>query len=185
MPIVTDILTKSYSNNPTINEFLKKKTPYFRRSFFEYAFLKAYYCGSVFLNSNNNATCLILYPNKFSFRFRLFSKSIFVALFRIGLKNLLFSIKVQRSLIKVHKNINVAHLWFLGTSPDYIKKGEATFLMKEIIEHYKKNKIDLYVESRLKENTGFYKKLGFKQYSNLSVGHITWDCLKIENNKIY
>lgn len=163
------ILTKSFNDNKSANYVLKDKKDLDK--LFKYSLEKGFLFGDVWINENENACAIIINPKRKKFSLPsiwLDIKLIFQVVGIINVRKVLHKETVTSNTLP--KNLDYAHLWFLGVSPEHQGKGLGSILLKEIINYYRDKKEAICLETSTLKNLPFYEKEGFKVYDTKEFG---------------
>mgnify|MGYP000126705508 CR=1 FL=1 len=165
--LVTDILYKAFVTieiDNSISFVVKQDAKKNKRLRFlmEYLFLTSFEFGEVFITNNKKACLLINYPHLQKATFKNCYWKLLLIFKTIGFNNVLKVLKRERELNKHSISTPHIHPIIMGVSKEYQNKGIGVRLIKEVILHFKNNKLPCIIETTSKENLRLYKKFGFK-----------------------
>lgn len=171
--IVTQILTRSFDTNKSVNFVVKqdkKRTERIRR-LMEYSFDISNLYGDVFLSDDKKAVALIIWPDKKGETFRSILKDVNLTLNAIGISNAMNVLKREAKIKSNHPDpTEYLHLWFIGVAPEHQGNGHGSRLLQEIKDKYKSTKRLLYLETSTLKNLPWYERFGFEIFSTLEFG---------------
>jgi ribosomal protein S18 acetylase RimI-like enzyme len=179
-PLVTQILTKAFDTNNSVNYTVKQDEKRKERikKLMEYSFDVCYLFGAVYLSDDKKACALILFPDNKKTTLKTLLLDAQLALQVIGLT------RIKRVLdreSRIHSGYPagqpIFYVWFLGVDTAYQGKGIGKALLGELIKKSKELKRPLYLETSMPENVPFYLKSGFQVYNQLNFGHTLY-CMR-------
>lgn len=184
--VIVDILTKAYDHNETINETILQGSirSYRLRKLMEFSIFVCTEFGKVYLSDNKQSVALVLFPDLRRTTIKTIWWDIQFLFTISGFSRSLKALSREKAVSKTHPAGKIYHLWYLGTNPSEAGKGFGGDLIKELIVDAQSNNRTLCVESRIEENTKWYKKFGFSVYDELIHNGRKWSCMKIEARKL-
>lgn len=165
--LVTDILYKAFTNikkDNSITFIVKQDAKKNKRLRFlmEYLFLTSFEFGEVFISNNKKACLLIKFPHLQKNTLKNSYWKLLLIIKTIGFINVLKVLKRERELNKHHIKTPHIHPIIMGVSNEYQNRGIGVRLIKEVLMHFKNNKLPCIIETTTEENLKLYKKFGFK-----------------------
>lgn len=174
--LVTDILTRSFANNNSVNYIAGKKN---RRilALMDYSFEVCSLFGEVWLSKDKKACALILYPDKKRTTLKTILLDIKLIKQCIGIRNIKKVLVRESKIEKIKPKTTMTYLWFIGVAPDHQHTGIGSKLLEEIISQ---STAPLYLETSTEKNLPWYEQFGFQIYGELNLGY-TMYFLRKEN----
>lgn len=177
--LVVNILTASFADNKSVNYIVKQDS---RRQLrvmrlMEYSFDTCNRFGEILLSNDKKACALILFPDKKRTTLQSIISDIKLIIGCMGLLKAKKAMTREAIIRKIHPSIPFAYLWFIGVHPAEQNKGIGSALLKEVIEKYYTDNRAIYLETSTEKNLPWYKKYGFKTYSELDFGYRLY-CMK-------
>ncbi|GGI23321.1 GNAT family N-acetyltransferase [Pedobacter mendelii] len=171
--LVTDILSKSFDANQSVNYIVKQdqKREQRLKALMDYSFDVCYLFGDVYLSDNNHACALILYPDKKKTTLKSIILDIQLMLNSIGITNINKALDRESKIKKTQSKDQMYYLWFIGVAPEYQGLGFGSDLMNELIEDSRTQERNIYLETSTLKNLPWYKTLGFKIYNELELSY--------------
>jgi ribosomal protein S18 acetylase RimI-like enzyme len=177
--IVVDLLACSFKNNKSVNHTViqdSRKTQRIK-ALMEYSFETCFRFGNVFLNAEKNACALVLYPDKKRNTPAAIWQDIQLIMKAIGLFNISYVIKRQKSVHDLHPAVPIFYLWYIGVAPHDSGKGLGSTLLRDVCDYAKKEQRPVFLETSTESNIPWYIKNGFELYLQLKVPY-TLSCFK-------
>ena len=171
--LIVEILTTSFDENQSVNYIVKqdqKRTKRIRE-LMDYSFEICYNYGEVFLSDVNNASALVLYPDKKKTTLKSIWLDIRLVLKSIGIGNIKKALSRETKIKQKQLKAKMYYLWFIGVRPEVQSTGVGTKLLNEIISHSKKKNRPIGLETSTVKNLPWYEKFGFEQYDQLNLGY--------------
>lgn len=178
--LAVSILTKAYQYNDTINDTILQHGNRLRRleRLMAYSFDTAADFGKICFSDDGKAVALILFPDKQRITPVSILRDLHFLFFIAGPRRALRALGREKAVREAHTAQYISHIWYLATTPDAAGSGTGTALMQALMEDARNEGRPLYVESRIPENTAWYKKRGFEIYHRLEHDGRYWDCLR-------
>lgn len=160
---VVEILTESFIDNKSVNYILKKGGNKERKikDLMNYSFNLGMKKGDIFINEENNACSIIMYPKKKKYDFWSLIQDIKLVKNVIGLKKVIKVSKKEKEVSNHHPENNFAHLWYIGVEKKSQGRGLGTDFLNKICTYYKEKDLKIYLETSTEINIPFYKKSDF------------------------
>lgn len=167
--IVVNILTSSFKDNRSVNYIIRqdKKRLFRIRKLMEYAFDVCILSGSIILSDDKKGCALVVLPDKKKVSFKSVLLDIRLVYYCCGIMNVFKALKRESNIKSFHPTVSFKHLWFIGVNPADQNKG----IGSSILNHVIKDDIPVYLETSTIKNLPWYKKAGFKIYSELDFGY--------------
>lgn len=178
--LVTDILTRSFIDNKSVNYILKqdeKKEQRIKR-LMEYSFNICNLFGDVFISDDKNGCALIVMPDRKKTTLKSILLDIKMALFVIGLSNINKVISRESAISKIHPGKDIYYLWFIGVQPSERGRGVGSQLLNEIIRKAISEGKTICLETSTLKNIPWYEKHGFAIYREMDFGYKLY-CMKM------
>jgi len=171
--LVTDILTKSFDTNQSVNYIAKQDRKRLKRirALMDYSFEVCYMFGDVFLSDDRKACALILYPDKKKTTLKSILLDIKLILSCIGVENIKKAIARESKIKQLQPKELMYYLWFIGVDPEHQNEGIGSVLLDEIINDSKNKQRPIYLETSTLKNLPWYKKYGFQIYNELELSY--------------
>lgn len=174
--IVTNILVKSFQNDPHVSWLLEKcKNKNKLKILMNYVFDETIRRGEIYLTHDNAAVALWDSEQKERITLHFILRN-FSFLLRIGLSSVM---RILKSEGKVHKNFRkhkkYFHLFLISVMPESQGQGLASLLMNPILQEKTENGIPVFLETANKTNVEIYKRKGF----------VVFDILSQEDKELY
>jgi len=171
--LVTDILTKSFDTNQSVNYIAKQDRKRLKRirALMDYSFEVCYLFGDVFLSDDRKACALILYPDKKKTTLKSILLDIKLILSCIGVENIKKAIARESKIKQLQPKELMYYLWFIGVDPEHQNEGIGSILLDEIINDSKNKQRPIYLETSTLKNLPWYKKYGFQIYNELDLSY--------------
>ncbi|HEV7231181.1 MAG TPA: GNAT family N-acetyltransferase [Bacteroidia bacterium] len=168
---IIDILCQSFDKNKSVNFVIKpsvNRKPGIR-ALMQYSLEICDMFGQIYLNSEQDACALVLFPEKKRTTLKTVLLDAKLALSCVGITRI-WKILDREAKIKAHyPKTPICYLWFIGVSPEKQSKGKGSSLMRQIIEEH--DNTPIYLETSVPQNIAFYKRFGFDVYADLSFDH--------------
>jgi ribosomal protein S18 acetylase RimI-like enzyme len=177
--LITDILTRSFIDNKSINYIIKQdeKREQRIRGLMEYSFDICNLFGDVFISDDRNGCALIVMPDRNKVTIKSILFNIKMVLSVIGLSNIKKVISRESAISKIHPGKSIYYLWFIGVQPSEQGRGIGSQLLNEIIQKGTSEKKTICLETSTIKNIPWYEKHGFKIYRELDFGYKLY-CMK-------
>lgn len=171
--LVTDILTKSFDTNQSVNYIAKQDGKRLKRisALMDYSFEVCYMFGDVFLSDDRKACALILYPDKKKTTLKSILLDIKLIFSCIGIENIKKALARESKIKQLQPKELMYYLWFIGVDPEYQNEGIGSILLDEIIKDSKQKQRPIYLETSTLKNLPWYKKYGFQVYNELELSY--------------
>jgi len=171
--LITDILTRSFDKNQSVNYIIKqdKKRLTRIRALMAYSFEVCYLFGQVYLSEDNRACALVLYPHTKKTTLKSVLLDVELMYKCIGFSNLSKAINRESVIQKIQPKERKCYLWFIGVDPKYQSLGTGSSLLTEIIVESEEQALPLYLETSTLRNLPFYQKFGFQVYDELDLSY--------------
>jgi ribosomal protein S18 acetylase RimI-like enzyme len=169
--LVTEILSKAFSDNMSVNYVVKQDKYRLRRieRLMQYSFQTCIDFGEVWISENEQGCALLLYPDKIKKTFKGVLRDLNLAINVIGLNRVLFVLKRERNIKSRHPNEPFCHLWFIAINPSCQKKGYGSKLLQNIIVQSKNNGRPIYLETSVDSNLSWYQRYGFEIFNTIDL----------------
>lgn len=162
---IIDILTRSFSNNNSVNYITKQeRIP----ALMDYSFEVCMLFGEVWLTENKRACALILYPEQKKTTLKTILLDLKLMVECIGLSNLKKVLAREKKMAKIKPDTEMTYLWFIGVDPEYQQTGIGSELLQTIIQQSSR---PIYLETSTQKNLPWYKSFGFSIYGELDLGY--------------
>ena len=170
--LITDLLSRSFDKNKSVNYVLKQddQRPRRMRVLMEYVFEMCYHYGGIWLTPERNAVVLVLLPERKKRFFHTLKLDFRLATGCIGLSRVMKVLKREGKIKKYHPK-EMIYLWFIGVEPEQQGKGTGSRLLQYICDMGRERGLPVCLETSTPENLPFYKKAGFEVYQELDFGH--------------
>jgi ribosomal protein S18 acetylase RimI-like enzyme len=177
--LVTDILTRSFIENKSVNYIIRQDEKKDRRikGLMGYSFDICYLFGDVFISDDRNGCALIVIPDKKKTTLKSVLLDVKLALSVIGLSNLKKAVTRESSIKKVHPESPIYYLWFIGVEPSQQGNGVGSKLLNEVIQQGLSENRIICLETSTLKNIPWYEKFGFEIYKELDFGYKLY-CMK-------
>lgn len=176
---VCNILTQSFLDNKSVNYIIKQDRYKHRRieELMNYSYKQSSVFGKIYLNADNNACALLLYPDKKRTTLKSMLWDVRFIIKSMGISNIKKALQREAAIKKEHPNQPFSYLWFIGVDPSAQGKGIGSALMQQIISDSEKQQRPICLETSTVKNLPWYEKFGFKTYRELDFGYKLY-CLK-------
>lgn len=177
--LVTDILIESFVDNKSVNYIIKqdKKREQRLKYLMEYSFDICNLFGDVFVSDDRKGCALVVVPDRKKVTVKSILLDIKMALSVTGLLNVKKAISRESAIKKIHPNVPIYYLWFIGVEPSQQGNGIGSKLLKEIIQKGLSENRTICLETSTLKNIPWYEKHGFKTYQELDFGYKLY-CMK-------
>lgn len=171
--LVVDILSKAFNENKSVNSVVGQdhKREIRISKLIEYSFNVCYNFGEVWVSDDQKACALILHPDKKRILLKTLLWDIKLAISVIGLRRVLNVLKRETLIKSFHPKERFSYLWFIGVIPEHQSSGKGSDLLREIIEHCKRNSRPIYLETSVERNIPWYESLGFEIFKKLHLSY--------------
>jgi predicted GNAT family N-acyltransferase len=170
---IIDILTQSFESNQSVNYIIPqdKKRKKRIRALMDYSFEVCYLFGDVFISEDKNACALIVYPDKKKTSLKSIVLDVKLIIQCVGFKNIKKTLSREALIQKIQPKETMTYLWFIGVNLAEQNKGIGSSLLQEIIQKSLQNNRPIYLETSTNKNLPWYKKYGFKVYSEQDLSY--------------
>ena len=178
--LVADILTRSFVDNKSVNYIIKqdeKKEQRLKR-LMEYSFDICNLFGDVFISDDRKACALVVIPDRKKVTLKTILLDAKMALSVTGLLNIKKAISRESAIQKIHPDVPLYYLWFIGVEPSQQGYGTGSKLLNEIIQKGLSENRTICLETSTTKNIPWYEKHGFKIYRELDFGYKLY-CMKM------
>jgi ribosomal protein S18 acetylase RimI-like enzyme len=178
--LVADILTRSFVDNKSVNYIIKqdeKKEQRLKR-LMEYSFDICNLFGDVFISDDRKACALVVIPDRKKVTLKTILLDAKMALSVTGLLNIKKAISRESAIQKIHPDVPLYYLWFIGVEPSQQGHGTGSKLLNEIIQKGLSENRTICLETSTTKNIPWYEKHGFKIYRELDFGYKLY-CMKM------
>jgi hypothetical protein len=176
---VCEILTQSFFDNKSVNYIVKQdhKVSHRIKELMKYSYNICGEFGKIYINKNETACALVLYPEKKKAKLKTILWDIRFVLKSLGLNNLFKVLKRESAIRKIQPKGNLFYLWFIGVDPQHQHQGLGTKLLEEMKADAKKENRIMCLETSTLKNIPWYQQSGFNIYAELDFGYKLY-CLK-------
>lgn len=167
LPIVIEILWKSFKDNPSATWVVKqdKKRDLRLKELCRYAVYYSYDREGVYLSSDRKAAALIYKKNFKREGIKDYLRQIRLINKAIGWDQLFNVLNREAYLNKLRpKNGNFYYFWFLGVAPEDRGQGSVINLKNEIFQQAWNERLPIYLETSVSLNKKVYERYGFETY---------------------
>lgn len=178
--LVADILTRSFVDNKSVNYIIKqdeKKEQRLKR-LMEYSFDICNLFGDVFISDDRKACALVVIPDRKKVTLKTILLDAKMALSVTWLLNIKKAISRESAIQKIHPDVPLYYLWFIGVEPSQQGHGTGSKLLNEIIQKGLSENRTICLETSTTKNIPWYEKHGFKIYRELDFGYKLY-CMKM------
>ena len=182
--LVVDILAKSFDDNRSVNYVVKQDEARKKRirGLMEYSFNICQAFGDVWIDDNNQACALVLYPDQKRITFSAVLWDAKLALSVIGMNRVAQTLSREAKIKSFHPNDQFSYLWFIGVSPEFQNKGKGSQLLEEIIQISEVKERPIFLETSVQRNIPWYKKHGFEIFQTLDLGYTLYMLRRMTNS---
>jgi ribosomal protein S18 acetylase RimI-like enzyme len=178
---VINILTISFISNKSVN-FLVRQGP--RRSLriralMAYAFELCMLFGQVWLDDEQQACALLIFPETKKTSFRSMLLDLQLIRHCIGWSSVRKVMAREAAIRAIHPPGPKAYLWFIGVAPAAQHKGLGSQLMQELLAEPSLRGRTFCLETSTQANLPWYARFGFERYHEFDWGYRLY-CLKQE-----
>jgi hypothetical protein len=179
--VVVNILCKSFDDNKSVNYIIKQDSKRARRlrRLMEYSFEICYRFGDVILSNDKKGCALLVMPDKKKTNLKSILLDAKLALTCIGLSGIKKAMAREARINKVHPDLPIYYLWFIGVDPEEQNKRIGSLLLKQVIRQSEIRNRPIYLETSTIKNLPWYQKFGFTIFDEIDFGY-TLFCLKRE-----
>ncbi len=165
--LVTDILTRSFATNNSVNYIVQQDHKKMRRiqALMEYSFEICFLFGEVLLSEDRKAAALILYPEK---KRKTLLLDLKLLLQSVGIRNAKKVLDREAKIAQIKPKATMTYIWFIGVDPDHHHAGIGSKLLENIIAHSSR---PIYLETSMLKNLPWYERYGFQVYGELDLGY--------------
>lgn len=169
---VIEILTHSFKDNQSINYIVKQDHKRIERikKLIAYSFFQGINFGKVFISEDQNAACIVIFPNQKKTSLQSILWDLKLVLQVIGIKKVNAALKREALLKKKYPKTPYAHLWYIGVDPFYQRKGLGSTLLEEVITYC--GNTPIYLETSVLSNIAWYETFGFTRIHTLDLGYL-------------
>ncbi len=170
---VVDIISRSFSDNPSVNDVIKQDQRREQRiqELVSYSFDTCMLFGEVWISEDTHAAALILLSDQKKATLKTVLLDLRLAFKAIGIHRVM-KVMGRESQIKRHyTDRSYVYIWFIGVEPDQQQKGTGSQLLREITEHYSDLKLPFYLETSVDRNLPWYRSFGFDVYQQIDMGY--------------
>lgn len=179
--IILDILTRSFSDNKSVNYVVKQDQNRVDRitRLMDYSFNVCNEFGEVWISDDQQACALILFPDKKRSSFRTLLWDLKLASSVIGLNRISAVLKREAMIKSNHPKEPIAYLWFIGVNPELQRKGLGSAFIQEVIKECEGKKRPIYLETSMESNLPFYRKFGFEIFQSLQLSYTLYQLRRV------
>lgn len=172
-PTVVELLVKSFDVNKSVNHIIKQDHKRIKRlgGLMEYSFEVCHQSGKIFLSDNKKGCALVVLPDQRKITVASILLDIKLITTSVGFSNVKRALVRESKIQKVHSNVLMSYLWFIGVEPGQQNKGTGSRLLREVIRECDAQNRPIYLETSTLENIPWYEKFGFKIYHELDLGY--------------
>jgi len=171
-PIIINILSESFDDNPSIN-FVIKQDKHRRqriRDLMNYCFEVCQDRGTIFISNDNNACALLLKSETKINWIKSVKLDLKFAIQCVGVSRIFKVLKRENLINASHPIEDFYHLWLIGVDPTEQGKGKGAAILTEALIHCDKNPRPVYLETSVERNVSWYKQFGFEYKTKLDIG---------------
>ncbi|MGB0870345.1 MAG: GNAT family N-acetyltransferase [Flavobacteriales bacterium] len=167
---VIRILKRSFKGNKSIVFMIGDDAKSEKRFDYllKYSYDKAKLFGKVFYDDDLQSCAIVLDSRKKRFSLKSILLDIGLVFNVIGFKRLSSVLKREETINKYHPKGDFIHIWYIGVNPEEQGKGNGSYMLTQIMNHYKG--MDFYLETSNSRNIPFYLKHGFVEKEVLKLG---------------
>lgn len=178
--LIVNLLTQAFNENKSVNYVVKQDAKRLERirKLMAYSFTICLTYGEVWIQDDQHACALILFPDKKRFSLRAILWDIKLAIGAIGLNRVKLVMEREAIIKASYPKEEIAYLWFVGVDPSSQGKNVGSIFMLEILEEYKKEHRPIYLETSMERNLPFYYRLGFEMVRTFDVGYVLYQLRK-------
>lgn len=157
------ILSKSFDDNPSVNDAVKSDSHRVKRihSLMEYSVEMGTRKNGLWLNDEKNATAVLYDPVSNKDKFGDYLNQVKLVHRSIGWSRLFYMLKKDSAIASHRPKESYLYLFLLGVDPAFQGKGFGGKMMEEIISFAETEKKAIYLETSVDRNVIFYQRLGF------------------------
>ena len=148
----------------------------------EYLFITTLSSGEIFINDKENCCILLQDSGKKKTTLKTILWDIKLALYCIGIENVIKVIKREMILKKHHCKDHHIHPIIMGVKKEYQGLGYGVRLIVELVKHYKDNELPVIIETTTLENIKLYNRFGFKIFK--TTANLDYDLTFLKLNKL-
>lgn len=167
IPLMIDILTQSFVDNPSANWVLKDDNKKLGRlrELCRYSILTAMDRDGAYISEDKLGVALCYQKNIKKEGIKDWLRQIRLVVKSMGLKKAIEAMKRESTINKQRPNDgNFLYFWFLGVLPNKRGLGSAISLKNEIMKEAQEKGLDIYLETSVPQNKRVYERYGFKTY---------------------
>lgn len=170
---VTDILTRSFDQNQSVNYVIPQDSKRDRRiqALMHYSFDVCRAFGDVFLSEDRRACALAVRPEKKKTTLNSILWDARLVLSCTGLGNVGKTLRRETLIKKNQPEGPMYYLWFIGVDPEVQHEGRGSRLLAELIDHSQQLQRPICLETSTTSNLPWYHKFGFDVYAELDLGY--------------
>lgn len=165
--LVIDILVSAflpYTENNSINLIIKPGNNRKRRmqSLMGYIFDTAMLFGEVLISDDRKGCLVVRYPEKEKITFKTVLLDLKLAFRCIGIGRIFKVLKREKITKKYKPKEKHIKITILGVKSEFKGKGTAARFMLDVRNHYRDNKLPVYIDAASEYNVRLYEKFGFR-----------------------
>jgi len=171
--VILDILTTSFDDNKSVNDVVRQDHNRVDRirKLMAYSFNVCQAFGEVWIENDQQACALILFPDTKRITFRMLLWDFKLALSVVGLGRVGAVLKRDGMIKSNHPKSPIAYLWFIGVRPKLQGKGIGSTFIQEVIQECDRKERPIYLETSMEKNLPFYQKFGFDIFESLQLSY--------------
>ena len=171
--LVIDLLCRAFDDNQSVNYIIPQDKNRSQRidALMDYSFEVCSLFGEVFLDNDDKACALVLYPYKKKTTFKAVLLDLKLILKAVSLGGIGRALKRDAKIKSLRPIEPMTYLWFIGVNPLDQQQGKGGKLLMELIAYSNKQNLPIYLETSTLRNLPWYKNFGFEIYNQLDLGY--------------
>jgi Acetyltransferases len=173
--LLVNILSRAFAVNGSVNYVVGQGDGQLGRirALMAYSVEVCFRFGKVYLDRDNMACALVLYPHRRQTTLRSIALDVELVLKAIGWRRLRRVLRREAQIKKIQPKEDMAYLWFIGVDPARQQVGIGSALLHSVIDVASQDGLPVYLETSVTENLPWYQRFGFTIYGSLDMGRHT------------
>lgn len=166
MPAVVSVLSAAFEKNKSVGYIVGSAAGRMARihKLMEYSFLSCMDFGRVWLSENRRCCALVMFPDRKRNSIRAVWRDVKLILTVVGLSSVVRVLKRASLIRSRYPCDHIFYIWFIGCDPVLQGKGLGSEMMEFLLAEAECMGRSVYLETSVKRNVAWYRKLGFELY---------------------
>lgn len=171
--LIIEILVRSFEQNASVGFIVGQgaRREERLRALMSYSFDCCYEAGCIYLNEEQNATALVLFPDAKRTSLRSVCRDLKLIINVIGITRLRKVLLRNKRITAHYPRTPFCYLWFIGVMPGAQQQGLGSRLLAHLIGESEQMNRPMLLETSVPTNIAWYQQMGFRIYHEIDLGY--------------